>query len=186
MNNFLNPNYKVPEAPSNYMDFEEGANKFRVLSSAITGWLWWTGDEGKRTPHRVKTQGEVPSSAWDVKDDKPKHFWAFVVYNYQTETIQILELKQATIQRLIQSLAQNDAWGNPKDYDLVVTKTRTGSQARDVEYSVMPNPKTPADPGIRKAYEDMAIDLTALYRNEDPFAASSEPVDQQVDPDEAD
>jgi len=182
MTEFLDPTYKVPESPSNYMDLEEGANKFRVLSSAITGWIYCTdGAEGKRTPHRVKSGDDVPAEIWKRADDKPKHFWAFSVYNYQTESIQILELTQVTIQRFIQSLVKNDAWGNPKDYDLVVTKTRTGSQARDVEYSVMPNPKTPTDKGILKAYEDVGIDLTELYRNGDPFNPS-----QDVDPDEVD
>ena len=37
INNFFNDtDYEIPET-SNYMKFQEGDNKFRVLSSAITG-----------------------------------------------------------------------------------------------------------------------------------------------------
>ena len=46
MNNFLPENYKDPVIPGNYMRLEEGDNTFRVLSSAITGWIIW-GDEVK-------------------------------------------------------------------------------------------------------------------------------------------
>ena len=41
MTNFLPDNYKIPTT-SNYMKFAEGKNTFRVLSSAITGWEYFT------------------------------------------------------------------------------------------------------------------------------------------------
>jgi hypothetical protein len=171
MSDFLGKGYEIPEPPSNYMSLEEGTNQFRVLSSAIVGFEYWTEDAGgKRRPHRVKTSAELPT---DI-ETTAKHFWAFVVYNYETKSVQILELTQVTIQRAIKALVANPKWGDPKEYDLVVTKTRTGNLPRDVEYSVMPEPKEPVDPGIVKAYEDMAINLEALYEDGDPFAAGKQ------------
>ena len=38
---FLQPGYKVPDAPSSYMRLKQGANKFRILSHCLTGWEYW-------------------------------------------------------------------------------------------------------------------------------------------------
>jgi hypothetical protein len=78
------------------MEFEEGANTFRILSSAIVGYEWWVDtEEGGRAPIRVRTAEEVPTEVRNATDTqaKPKHFWAFTVYNYAQEAIQVLEIK---------------------------------------------------------------------------------------------
>src|SRR4051794_24271235 len=97
MNDFLPEGYQTPEVPSNYMTLEEGQNGFRVLSSAVIGYEWWmeNGEEGRR-PVRVRSVDEIPEEVRQATDNrqKAKHFWAFSVYNYKTQTIQILELKQ--------------------------------------------------------------------------------------------
>lgn len=179
MSDFLPDGYKRTESTSGYMTLEEGANSIRVLSSAIVGWEWWTADgEGNRTPNRVKDFGDVP---WEFvrtpdKKDKAKEFWAFVVYNQNTKLVQILEIKQQSIMRLIEGLVKSPKWGSPKDYDIVIYKTKTGSNAYDVEYSVMPEPKEAIDPAIVQVYKDMNINLEALYKGEDPFAEPEKPV----------
>lgn len=173
MNDFLPEGYETPDTPSKYMEFEEGLNSFRVLSSAIVGYEWWeTHGEAGRKPHRVRTLEEVPAEVRNTLDDqrKAKHFWAFTVYNYKAQAVQVLVLKQQTIMRPIEALGGNPNWGSPKGYDLVVEKTRTGSQPRDVEYSVIPEPPTQLDPGIAVLAKSVPVDLTALYRGEDPFA----------------
>ena len=48
------------------------------------------------------------------------------------------------------------------------------------EYQVTVNPKAPLDAGITKLYQDMQIDLEALFRGEDPFKqAENVPVNPQ-------
>src|SRR5687768_4275026 len=99
MTDFLPEGYKTPEIKSNYMEFEEGQNAIRILSSAIVGYEWWVDvEEGGRKPIRVRTADEVPTEVKNATDreDKAKHFWAFTVFNYKTKSIQILELKQQT------------------------------------------------------------------------------------------
>jgi hypothetical protein len=62
------------------------------------------------------------------------------LYNYATKSIQVLKLKQKTIQRAIEAYTKNPKWGNPLDYDLMVEKVKTGPRDRDVEYHVVPEP----------------------------------------------
>ncbi len=69
---FLPENYEPPVSNSKYMKFADGDNKFRVLGSAIVGWLDWD----NKTPVRTKTQPE-----FSIDPKKPvKHFWAFPVW----------------------------------------------------------------------------------------------------------
>ena len=175
MTDFLPKGYKTPEAQSNYMELEEGQNAFRILSSAIVGYKWWTdAGEGSRKPIRVRTADEVPTDVKNATDNqaKAKHFWAFTVFNYKTQSIQVLELKQQTIMRAIEALVKNVKWGNPKKYDIIIEKVKTGSKDWDVEYNVIPEPPTLLDAGIVELAKNIPVHLDALYNGEDPFAVT--------------
>lgn len=185
--NFLPDEYQgIPQGESNYLKLEEGENIFRVLSNAVVGFEYWTGTDKERKPVRVKTMKEVPDEFLKNADNRQnaKYFWAFVVYNVKSESIQILELKQKTILRSIESLVKSKAWGDPKQYNIMITKTKTGSEDRDVEYSVMPEPKEELDKGVLKLYQDLNIDLNALYRGDDPFKSEDGSVDPNDIPDD--
>jgi len=177
MNDFLPQGYKTPEVPSNYMDLEVGQNAFRILSSAIVGYEWWvdTG-EGRSKPKRVRTADEVPTEVKNATDiqAKARHFWAFTVYNYNTKTIQVLELTQQTIMRAIEAFVDNAKWGDPKKYDIIIEKVKTGSRDRDVEYNVIPEPPTQLDAGIVELAKNIPVNLKVLYKGEDPFADTDE------------
>ena len=95
------------------------------------------------------------------------------VYNYQEEKIQILEITQKGIQKGIRALSRDIDWGSPLNYDLVVT--REGKEL-NTKYQVNPKPAKNLDKGIQKLFEDMHIDLTALYRNDDPFKSNEKEV----------
>ena len=163
MNTFLPDNYEIPQAPSAYMKFSEGLNQIRVLSSAIVGFEYFT------TENKPERSKELPTGTpVDIKKDgKVKPFWAFVVYNYQLKKIQILEITQKTIMFSIQSLVQNPKWGDPKMYDIAITKTGEGMET---EYNVQGEPPiAPMDPAIVEQYTALNINLEALFTNEDPF-----------------
>ena len=159
--------YEVPKTVGNYMKFQKGLNKFRVLSDAIVGWEYWnTAGKPVRSPQSFS---KVPDDVrHDPKNDNPfKHFWAFVVWNYQDERVQILEITQKTIQQAIKGYNGNPDWGSPKEYDITVT--REGDDL-GTEYTVMPSPIKPLKKEIAEAVKKVSVDLTALYRGEDPFA----------------
>lgn len=185
MGDFLPSDYKAP-AQSNYLKFADGDNTFRILSAAVVGMEFWKTEvvDGKEVRRPVrKHQGEqvdiseleVNKSTGDL--DMPKHFWAFVVLNKGTGDIQVLEITQKGIQKAIRALVESPKWGDPKTYDITVTKTGKGM---DTEYSVMPNPKEALEDGVMETYKGMNIKLEALFDGKDPFDQASK-VSKMVD-----
>lgn len=158
---FLPVDYQAPEG--NYFKLQLGENTFRVLSSAIVGWEYWNTDN---KPVRSKTAFMNTPADIRQENGKPtavKFFWAFVVYSHRAGKAQIMEITQSSIQQAISGLVKNAKWGDPKEYDITITRTGSGL---DTEYQVVPNPK-----------ESMPIDLLipnvkleALYSGDDPFA----------------
>ena len=163
---FLPEGYEAPRGSGhNYAKIEKGENRFRILSKPILGWIDW--DNNK--PIRCR-MADKPAKAIDPA--KPiKHFWAFVVWNYQQEAIQILEITQATIQASIQALAVDSDWGNPFMYDIKITKT---GEKLDTTYVCKPVPHKPVTSEIQEAYMMKGeITLEKLYAGEDPFENGS-------------
>lgn len=164
-NDFLPTGYEIPKGNANYMKFEKGENKFRILSKPIIGWLDW--DEKKPLRFRMD---EKPERSIDP-EKKVKHFWAFIVWNYGMNSIQILEVTQSTIQSSIKSLTQDEDWGAPYNYDLKVIKT---GDNMETEYKVNPSPKKKLPNEVSDAFEAKPIYLDALYEGADPFAVGTE------------
>lgn len=166
MNTFFGDNYKMPTT-GNYMRLGEGNNKFRILSSAITGWIYFT-TENK--PIRSATPfDETPG----IKHDgKINHFWSFVVYNVEADKVQVLEISQKSIQEQMKSYLDDKEWGVPNagepfGYDFNIVRKGTGKM--DTEYKVITSPHKPIASEIVDRYKKMDINLSALYEGKDPF-----------------
>src|SRR3990167_3551310 len=99
-NTWLPSDYEAPKGESNYLKFQKGENRFRILSSPIIGWEDW---ENKK-PLRF-TMGAKPDKPIDPACPI-KHFWAMIIWNYTLNKIQILEITQKSIQGAIQQLAK--------------------------------------------------------------------------------
>jgi len=128
----------------------------------------------KRQPVRSRMNEEI-NIANVPEPDKIKHFWAMVIWNYNTKRLEVLEITQKTIMKAIKAYALNKAWGDPKGvngYDFVITKT---GEKLETEYLVTANPKTKLDSAIVKQYEDSDIYLNALFTGDDPFEGT--PID---------
>lgn len=170
---FLPENYEIPNASNGYMKLEKGENKFRVLSSAITGWEIWVDNKPKRFKESIPVE-EAEKADLDPRTGVPrvpKHFWAFVVWNYNQDSIQILELTQKSIQKYIKSLTTDEDWGDPKGYDIVIKREGEGLET---EYQVVQKPKKELAKEISTAYKETRINLDALYKGEDPFGNQPE------------
>lgn len=160
--NFLPENYEAPKSSNYYMKLQEGENRIRIMSAPVLGWEDWTED---KKPIRFKFENK-PASSVDPK--KPaRHFWAFIVFNYGEEQIQIMHVTQATIRKAIESLCKDKDWGAPYGYDIKIVKT---GEKVDTEYTVNPVPHKAMDPYIVKCFNDRRINLNAIYSNADPFA----------------
>lgn len=176
---FLPKDYKVPEGESRYYKFEEGENRFRVLDSAIVGYELWV--EGKPI-RKLRKEDFTASELKNADINKfsgnrkiPMHFWFFPIFDYKTKNVRLLEVTQISIMRGMNDFLNDEDYGsNPKEYDFVVTRDESSDK---VEYRVKAKPPKPLEAGIMKLYEDMEIDLQAIFKGEDPFGKGEEKVD---------
>jgi len=167
----LPKNYEVPKSEGNYLRLQQGENTFRVLSSAIVGWVGWVQDkDGKRKPQRYPMD-QRPTDTNIFDQGRLNHFWAFIVWNVEDERIQIMEITQKTIQQAIKALIDNKKWGDPKNYDITITRV---GEKLDTEYTVMPNPHTEISDAILAQMEYKEIDIEKLFTGEDPFGKEEE------------
>lgn len=158
---FLPENYESPKSSGHYMKFQDGENRIRILSRAIVGWEDWQ----DKKPVRFRMDSK-PVKAIDPA--KPiKHFWAFIVYNYNEEQVQILQITQAGIRKAIEALTRDQDWGKPHMYDLKIYKKGEG---KETEYSVNPVPHKLLSETIERAFFDRPISLDALFDGQDPFS----------------
>lgn len=159
---FLPDDYQAPRTTNYYMKLLEGENRIRIMSKPVFGWEDWLDNKPVRYAMDKK-----PSRPNDPK--KPiKHFWAFVVFNYQEEQIQIMQVTQSTIRKSLESLCNDKDWGAPYGYDIKIMKTGEGM---DTEYSVNPVPHKPIDDYLMSCFKERPCDLNALFDNADPFSS---------------
>ena len=169
---FLDENYKQPEQKSNYLKFKKDWDtKFRVMSDSITGYIYFNKDvkpvRSKEEPKEADRKANAKTNdKWDL--DQVKHFRAFVVRDYASESLCILEVTQKTIQTAILAYYKNEKRGDPKDYDLVVTRD---DKSDITKYTVIADPKELLTEKQAWAILDSKIDLDKLYTNEDPFSS---------------
>lgn len=162
MSDFLPEGYEQPQTGGNFMKLQDGENKLRILSKPIVGWVDWKDKQAYRFP--MKQKPEKP-----LGKDPIKHFWAFIVWNYNAQSIQILEITQQTIQTAIGNLSKDEDWGAPFDYDLKIIKKGKDLQT---EYTVTPSPKKPVPDEIQKAGLDKPCYLEAMFSGADPWIVS--------------
>jgi hypothetical protein len=180
-NSFLPDNYELPTSEGGYLRFKQGENRFRIMSSPILGYEYWTEEDGNRKPNRVRMEEQVDISQVPNPEEL-KHFWAMVVWNYDANRLQILQLTQKGIMKSLKALTADEDWGNPKGkdgYDIVITREGEGLET---EYQVSPKPKKELGEKITNIYKEAEINLDALYGGEDPFAKSAEKkFDNEID-----
>lgn len=162
---FPTNDYKVPVTSDWLNKFPQGDTNFRVLTPAIVGYEYFNSDNKP-----VRSREMFDETPGMKKDGSVKHFWAFVVWNYEAERVQILELTQKSIMTSMKALIDNPKWGDPHGYDITVT--RTGTTMNDTEYSCMPNPHTAISEEIAAAFLKRTVNLEALYSGADPFKAA--------------
>lgn len=162
---FLPINYESPKT-NHYMKLKNGENKFRILSKPVLGWEDWTPE---KKPVRYRYSQKAPRA---IVESRPvKHFWSFIVWNYEEGRIQILHLTQATVRDALMSLSLDKDWGEPFFYDIKIVKT--GEETK-TKYVVSPLPHKPISANIKQAFADNRCCLEALFDNANPFEPNPE------------
>lgn len=156
-----------------YMKLEQGENKIRIVGTPedggfITGMIGWgEDDEGNRKPYRWQVDETQPHTF----KDKPKEFFAFKIYNYATESVQVLEITQRGIKDQLVTLGNDEEWGDWRKYDIAIIRNGEGMETK---YAVTAKPHKKLTDEQRKIILGQKVDLSALYRGEDPFAEAED------------
>lgn len=158
---FLPENYEQPASGWNYLRFKKGTTRFRIMSDSITWYLDWKDNKPVRTKEL--------KPAIDP-DKKPKHFWAFIVWDCEDKKLKIAEITQKGIQDAILALYKDQDRGDPKWYDLKILREWDGM---DTKYTITTGQKEKPSDEAQKAFEKQTIYLEALYDGNDPFTTDA-------------
>lgn len=168
---FLPEGYEVPKTSGNYLNkWEQGETKIRIMSDAVIGYSYFNNEN--KNIHMKEAPKELPADIGtdkQGKDNKVKHFWAMVVWNYGEKKIQIMEITQSSIMEPLKKLAISQSWGDPKQYDVIITRT---GEKLETKYSVIPEPKTDLSEEAANAYAENPVTLKALFTGANPFQVS--------------
>lgn len=176
------PQNFTPESKGRYVmsSLNSGETvKIRILSDFISGRIVWSGHtKEEKKPFRVPDQTPVPvekigTNLRTGQPEKINQFIAAICWNYNTERMEIFETDKATILQAIYDYEMDADYGDSKEYSLKIKKT---GQGMDTKYSVLPL-KEAVSKDILQAYKESKIDLTALYRGDDPFKSSNDSED---------
>lgn len=158
-----------------------GKVKFRVLSDYIDGLcVWGDNEDGTRKITRVKRGESIPAvnigiNRFTGEAEAIKQFIAAIVFNYETERLEIFETSKATIIGQMWDYDQNEEYGDARKYDLTIGRR---GEKTETKYTVMPSPPKEPSKAILEAYEASEINLDALYEGKDPFKSNSDQLDQ--------
>ncbi len=178
MTTFLPKGYKAPEGSSTFMKLQEGANRFRIMSDAVIGWEGWKDNKPfRREGAEINITADEVDTDQKYKKPKISHFWAFKVYDYTDGSVKILEITQKTIMKAIQALVEDDDWGDPKNYDISITRTKEGERT---SYSVKSYPPKAISPDIEEAVEASELDPMDLFKDVQDDEAEGLPVKKPV------
>lgn len=153
---------------SSYMKFEQGENKIRIIGTVddgkfITGMIGWAKDkDGNRKPFRWKVDEKQPREF----ADKPKEFFAFLVFNYATNSVQVLEVTQRSIKDELINLGNDDEWGDWRKYDIAIVRNGVDLET---QYAVTPKPHKKMTEEQVEIIKNTKADLSALYRGDHPI-----------------
>jgi len=161
--------YEVP-VEGNYMRFEQGDNKFRILSDAVIGWEGWVEEGGKPVPKRF-VMDEKPIDLREFDNQRINHFWAFVVWNYQAKRVQILQITQKGIMKSVETLTKDEDWGSPLEYDIVINRDGEGLKTK---YETNPKPKKELGLSEEDVFRSNSIELEKLFEGKNPFGDDEE------------
>ncbi len=183
--NPLNPEFEEPKRYGDYTRLEEGDNSFRILSEGIFGVEYWTENfdpESGKVKNKPIRRPLAETTSLETADWS--YFYAFFVWNYKAEKIQILNTAKRGIVKGLKTLINNQKWGDITQYDICITRRQTDpSDPKSVEYTVTPEPKTVLDPEISEKWESSNFNRHTLYMlfdGLDPFEYARKAKEQEL------
>jgi hypothetical protein len=180
MSSFMPKDFKEPRIDtSNNFKFRDGTNKIRILGGfdnpqhGVMGYQGWQEDENGN-PKPGVLEGANEDNYWALEEQgyrDIKFFWALPIYSYDTKKIMILTLTQKTIREDIQAYSENEAWGDPRGYDIIVNRL---GEKKNTKYKTMTGEKGELIPEITEAWMHTNIDMQRIFEGKSPFIDENE------------
>ena len=133
-------------------------------NKSLGGYEAWVTKEGKRFSMKFKTEPtreDLEARAAEERveltgDEKPKGFYAFFIYNYEEEAVQVFQFSQAgLIDPIIANLSDDEIQQEPSMYDFKLSTN--GLSGMDKRYNV---PVSPVSVVRRKSTSTLKLLLT--------------------------
>lgn len=176
---FIPEGYTIPKLSDNYLKFTEPKTKFRILSSPVMGYEYWTipaEGEKKGVPVRNPNKFEsIPANAQLDNEGKfnQKYFWALKVFNYGDNKVKVLQITQKSILDAILAYVQNEDYGDPRNYDITVSKI---GEKLETRYTIIASPPKTSSNEVIDADLATPVNLQALLTGDNPFDAIVEEI----------
>lgn len=158
-------NKELDRSGSSYMSFEQGANTIRIISEFAWGYEY---DYANREEGEEKGRPFYRTNSPEISAVRSKLVLKanMVVWDYSAKELKVLSLHQKNILNAIRDYVENEKFGAPTGYDLVVTKRGDG---RDTRYGVVANPPEAIGEEIQNALMGVTINLENFYNGQNPI-----------------
>lgn len=188
---FLPANYEMPTKSDQFMKLEQGDNKFRILSDLYEGYLFFAEgdkpDQSKPIRKRIMrdANGAIPKNArftleemiaqkakksTDKKSitgiEEQKYFWVFLVYNQLKKRLQVLEISQSGIIKVMQAKMKKADWADPTLYDFEISKAGSGL---GTEYMVDASLPKPLPEEVLEELKTLKYSIEAIFEGGYPM-----------------
>ena len=146
----------------------------------------WAEKDGQKKPFRFSaepTPSDIQAELGDFEQrmnyegtalEKPKFAISCFVFDYQTESIKVLEIGQKGLMKELDALSQSEDYSNLQEWDFTIS--RTGMKL-NTEYRIVPGPRKKGfDEKIEAAMKDAdakGYDLNQLLIGGNPFGESN-------------
>ena len=175
--NYLNPS-----------SIDKGCRRFvspSLVTTSLGGYECWVTKEGKRFSMKFKTEptrDDLKDRADEegvelTGDEKPKGFYAFFIWNYEEEAVQVFQFSQAgLIDPIISNLSDEEISQEPWAYDMKLSTNGLSGMDKRYQVACVPgkrrNEKTNKEiEAAWKEVQDQGADLSNLLVGADPFRA---------------
>ena len=179
--NFFDQGHEIPDKRNQFMKFGQGKNRIRFIGNPVSGFVFFgktkreDGSEAVKPFRRREGEGEFSVEEMISRDvrmkpdgeiEGQKYFVMGLVYNYQKEKLQALEITQKSILKAMKSYVESEEYGHPSGYDLTIEKKGDGL---NTEYTVIVSPPKPLSAEIENLVGETSCDLQKIFDGEYPL-----------------
>nr|WKN38687.1 hypothetical protein K4G66_08225 [Tunicatimonas sp. TK19036] len=178
---FFDKGHEIPDKRSQFMKLEPGKNRFRFIGHPVSGFLFFgkvsreDGSETVKPYRRRESEGEFSLEEMINRNarlnkggemEAQKYFVLSLVYNYQKEKLQVLEITQKSILKALKSYVDSEEYGHPAGYDITLEKR---GENLNTEYTLIVSPPKPLSETIVQQMGELSCDLEKIFEGEYPL-----------------